>query len=85
LIDLVKPDVPRLLINMEPVALANNDFFFSNNGFDFSGEGCRDVFFQGKCDDAILQLATLLGWKEELLALQTSQNQKIDEKWRLIN
>lgn len=34
------------------------------SGLDFSPEGgCRDVFFQGKCDDGCLELAKQLGWE----------------------
>jgi hypothetical protein len=34
-------------------------------GFDF--DACdRDVFHQGQCDAAVLQLAALLGWEQEL-------------------
>lgn len=48
----------------------------NETGFDFEGwtlskglgkEHIRDVFYEGKCDDGILELAKALGWEEELL------------------
>lgn len=47
----------------------------NENGFDFEGwtlpsdkgkEHIRDVFWEGKCDEGVIQLAKELGWEEEL-------------------
>lgn len=39
-------------------------------GFDFDA-GQRDCLFLGDCDEGVRQLASLLGWREELEAMIT--------------
>lgn len=60
LIEGPKSHVPRMLVNREKVGT------WRDGGFDFKRETSRDCFFQGDCDDGCLQLATALGWKEDL-------------------
>lgn len=59
----------------------------NETGFDFEGwtlgkgmgkEHIRDVFYQGKCDDAILELAKGAGWEKELLDKHASLIERID-------
>lgn len=81
LIDRVPETCPRLLINLEKVGEIGDDdgsFLsgltsrFREDGFDFAGRGfkdktrIRDVFFQGKADDGVRELARGCGWEEEL-------------------
>lgn len=71
IIDRVRPDCPRVLINMEAVGEAD-DFEpsgglfgrYRETGFDFDARsgGKRDVFFEGAADDGIRELAEHLGW-----------------------
>jgi NAD-dependent SIR2 family protein deacetylase len=56
--DLVSETCPRLLINREAVG-----------NLDFGEKNVRDAMYQGDCDDGVLELARLLGWSDELLAL----------------
>lgn len=83
LIDAVPDSCPRVLLNLERVAelaaySSGGGMRASMNetGFDFEGnthggqQKTRDVFWQGKADDAVRELATLLHWDEELTALK---------------
>lgn len=54
----VKSNCPRLLINKEKVG--------QMLGIKFGKESTRDVFCEGTCDDAFLELAKKLGWVEDL-------------------
>jgi len=60
---------PRLLINLERVG----DIGLSSNiGFDFDGkfqEYRRDAFYGGTCDEGVVKLAELCGFKDELLQI----------------
>lgn len=58
-------DVPRLLINNEVVGEA--DLFHPRRGFNFGEYNYRDVKAIGDCQQAVVQLADLLGWKDALL------------------
>ncbi|KAJ1965416.1 hypothetical protein IWQ62_002670 [Dispira parvispora] len=76
LIDRVPAKVPRLLINLERCG----DTGSVQTGFDFSGtrqKYRRDALYLGTCDSGCLRLADSLGWKDELLAMQSSANEKI--------
>jgi hypothetical protein len=81
LIDKVADDVPRLLINLEPVGEidefeTNSSSLFGGSyreeGFDFNGstrggkEYARDVKWLGEADKGVRNLARLLGWEDEL-------------------
>lgn len=59
----------------------------NESGFDFEGwtlpsnkgkEHIRDVFWEGKCDEGVLQLAKELGWEEELRNLHKKTCEKLD-------
>lgn len=58
--EMLNSRIPRLLLNRELVG-------------DFAAPGtdgnCRDVFYQGDCDDSVRKLCSLLGWEDELLEL----------------
>ncbi|UZJ54913.1 hypothetical protein CBS101457_004233 [Exobasidium rhododendri] len=63
----------------------------NESGFDFEGwtlsrgqgkEQIRDVFHEGRCDDAILELAEEVGWKEELLEKHRILVERIDAEGR---
>lgn len=74
LINRVRNTTPRLLINNEVVGLCDPQMalFGQRDGFRFDMENnYRDVSFIGDCQEGILQLADLLGWKEELVAMKT--------------
>lgn len=76
LVSKVRPEVPRVLINMEKVGERPNkhidgldDAFVGSffTGFGFRSEGnLRDVFIQGKCDDGVQMLADAMGMGDEL-------------------
>jgi NAD-dependent SIR2 family protein deacetylase len=65
---------PRVLLNREAVfiegePLGENDMprIGGDNGFRFErGDNYRDVLYKGDCDAACMELAGLLGWKDEL-------------------
>ncbi|CAG8626648.1 4323_t:CDS:2 [Funneliformis mosseae] len=68
LLDAVGSKTPRLLINLEKVGV----FGLQDMGFDFDGEHQkyrRDAFYRGTCDDGVMKLAELCGWKEALLQM----------------
>ncbi|CAG8460670.1 33713_t:CDS:2 [Gigaspora margarita] len=78
LIDYVSSDTPRLLINREKVAC-----YTPGMGFDFDGSFSsvrRDIFYGGSCDDGVLELAELLGWKDELQKLHKEGHEKLKKQ-----
>ncbi|CAG8800486.1 5439_t:CDS:2, partial [Racocetra fulgida] len=75
LIDYVRYNAPRLLINREK--------YGTGGGFDFDGISSparRDIFYGGSCDDGVLELAELLGWKEELQKLHKEGHEELKEQ-----
>jgi NAD+-dependent protein deacetylase sirtuin 2 len=78
IVDLVKPDIPRILINRDCVHRANylgklskGTFEISTDGFWFGKKelekhNYRDIFVQGDCDDVIKDICKELKWDEEL-------------------
>ena len=62
---MVGRDVPRVLINREAVG----SFEYSQK---VPEKNRRDVLALGDCDAQVLELAGLLGWKEELKALNAT-------------
>ena len=73
LINSVRPQVPRLLINIEEVGVR----FSSHNGFDFSGrfqKYRRDAFFKGTTDEGVQLFCKLMGsdWQSSLERLATA-------------
>lgn len=94
LIERVSDDCPRLLINLERVGEMASDLGdasgglmsrYAVSGFDFDGmlrggpAHARDVLFEGKCDDGVLQLAKECGWEDELLELRDEVWAKFDK------
>jgi len=63
LIDRVRPNTPRLLINKNCVGESQDD---GRTGFLFE-PGSWDVFHQSTCNEGCLRLAELLGLRDELL------------------
>uniref|UniRef100_A0A915PG97 Deacetylase sirtuin-type domain-containing protein n=1 Tax=Setaria digitata TaxID=48799 RepID=A0A915PG97_9BILA len=83
LVDKVKEDVPRLLINLTEAGLDMFSLFpyIFNSGLCYQDEdNYRDVFWRGKTDDGAWKLAELLGWKTELEELIKTELRKIDKK-----
>ncbi|KAJ1768933.1 NAD-dependent protein deacetylase sirtuin-2 [Coemansia sp. RSA 1843] len=79
LVNEVKSNVPRLLINRVRVGESSAP----NLGFDFDGKRSsrgsrgtrglhRDALILGDCDEACTLLADRLGWKDELLDLKST-------------
>ncbi|PRP83497.1 hypothetical protein PROFUN_04371 [Planoprotostelium fungivorum] len=71
LIDRVKPQTPRLLINREEVGKQSAGLerfgIISEKGFRFGmANNYRDVALLGDCQDGVYYLAKQLGWKDEL-------------------
>jgi NAD-dependent deacetylase sirtuin 2 len=69
LINMVKPDVPRVLINMEAVGdqvHKMGDFFSMAKGFDFNGpENTRDIALLGDLQKTVKELVNAVGWEKE--------------------
>ncbi|KAH9086491.1 hypothetical protein LEN26_020049 [Aphanomyces euteiches] len=63
LVTQVRPGVPRLVVNLEPVG--------DDLGVDCRVDSNRDAFVQADCDAGFLRLATELGWLEQLRALRS--------------
>lgn len=68
LVHKVKENVPRMLINREPVG-----------PFRFYQMDCcfRDVVYLGDCDEGVKKLCDLIGWRSELEELYTKGRQKL--------
>jgi len=60
--------IPQMLNSRTPRLLFNRELVgdFAPPGTDGNH---RDVFYEGDCDDSVRKLCTLLGWEDELLAL----------------
>jgi NAD-dependent deacetylase sirtuin 2 len=59
----VGPDVPRLLINREKVAVGRGGFKFDHK------TNTRDVFAGGDCQETVARFVRLLGWEGEFVEL----------------
>lgn len=60
IVDQVKDEVPKVLINLE-----NTDY----SGYDFvSKYNPERLFLKGKCDDVVTKICKDLGWSEEFKA-----------------
>ena len=70
LVHKVKENVPRFLINKEPVG-----------PFRFYQMDCcfRDVVLLGSCDDGVKKLCDMIGWREELEELYSKGRQKLEK------
>jgi NAD-dependent SIR2 family protein deacetylase len=60
--------IPQMLKSRTPRVLFNRELVgdFAPPGTDGNH---RDVFYEGDCDDSVRKLCSLLGWEDELLAL----------------
>lgn len=58
----VGKNCPRLIINGSPLS--------RSLAFDFNSRVPKDVFWQGDCEDGCVRLAELLGWSDNLFAIQ---------------
>ncbi len=47
-----------------------------SKGLNFKSETNRDVAILGNCDDGVMKLADALGWKDDLIKLQTDSQAK---------
>jgi NAD-dependent deacetylase sirtuin 2 len=86
LIDKVSETTPRLLINRDKVGEQEESRKkaasggFETAGFQFDDpENIRDVFAQGNCDDVVMKLVELMGWKEDFEAHRSDCAAKFDE------
>jgi NAD+-dependent protein deacetylase sirtuin 2 len=80
LVNLVPPECPRLLINLEEVGNANSVMAFLgfSSGLRFHrADNIRDVAWLGECDKGCLFMAEKLGWKRELENLITWEEEQI--------
>ncbi|VDN05432.1 unnamed protein product [Thelazia callipaeda] len=82
LLDAVKEEVPRLLINLTEVGRSiYSSYPHSRSGLCYGDEdNYRDVFWRGTTDDGAWKLAELLGWKQELEQLIKKEWDKIELK-----
>ncbi|CAH1165750.1 unnamed protein product [Phyllotreta striolata] len=81
LIDRVKDDVPRLLINREKAGQRSGvmSMLGMDGGLEFdSKNNRRDVCWLGDCDEGCLLLADKLGWGDELRLRVATEHKKID-------
>lgn len=68
--------VPRLMLNMTPAG----NFQYSINQPPF-----RDAFWQGPCDDGVLELARHLGWEDELKARHAEGHAQLKKAWGMLD
>ncbi|XP_078039377.1 sirtuin 2 isoform X2 [Augochlora pura] len=83
LVDRVRPNCPRLLINKEKVGMQDrlSRFLGLRQGFVFNtkdSSGGRDVAWLGDCDTGCRILAEKLGWGDELTELIKREHEKLD-------
>ncbi|XP_065057619.1 NAD-dependent protein deacetylase sirtuin-2-like [Rhopilema esculentum] len=78
LIDRVPKETPRLLINKEKCGMGG-----MFGGFDFDSQSVyRDVAHLSTCDDGCMELADLLGWKDDLKKLIAEGEIEYQEKFK---
>ncbi|KNC78300.1 hypothetical protein SARC_09263 [Sphaeroforma arctica JP610] len=85
-IDMVQDDCPRLMLNKETCGKSHPMMRMMGirSGFDFeSSENIRDVLKLCSCDDGILELADLLGWKDELVEMVAREQQALRRRWEI--
>eukprot|EP01119_Soliformovum_irregulare_P018061 TRINITY_DN5473_c0_g1_i3.p1 TRINITY_DN5473_c0_g1~~TRINITY_DN5473_c0_g1_i3.p1 ORF type:complete len:433 (+),score=93.38 TRINITY_DN5473_c0_g1_i3:116-1414(+) len=85
LISKVPPTTPRLFINNEKVSMYSPlDFFGPSGGFRFETPfNYRDVGAIGDCQEIILLMADLLGWRKELLRMKQVGDARVRQKMDL--
>nr|VZI44826.1 unnamed protein product [Spirometra erinaceieuropaei] len=92
LVNCTKSGVPRLYINREYSEGSNSGFLsfvmtwmvarFKRKPLRWGKPGNKtDVFVQKDADVAVLMLAELLGWKDELLKIQKTRNDELEEQF----
>lgn len=72
LVDYVKKDCPRLLINRDLVGEWQDHEDDPDNNY-------RDVAYLGSCDDGCIEMAELFGWKDELLLMIENDKIRLDK------
>ncbi|XP_034232545.1 NAD-dependent protein deacetylase sirtuin-2 isoform X4 [Thrips palmi] len=82
LVNKVKHDCPRLLINREKAGEGDRlmALLGMGGGMDFSDKSTRDVAWLGDCDDGCQLLADKLGWGDELRKLVKEEHERIDKE-----
>ncbi|XP_053979362.1 NAD-dependent protein deacetylase sirtuin-2 isoform X1 [Hylaeus volcanicus] len=83
LVDRVRPNCPRLLINKEKVGMQDrlSRLLGLRHGLVFdtrSSHGGRDVAWLGECDTGCQLLAEKLGWGDELTNLIKKEHERLD-------
>lgn len=69
--------VPRFLFNRESVSV------FTRINYEYAER--RDFQFLGDCDSAVLRLAKLIGWEEQLLTNHKLSHEELDKKKEQFN
>lgn len=70
LVNYVRPEVPRVLINREAVG-----------PFVRSSRDKRDSFWEGDADEGVRRLAEELGWTEEMEGMIDEGSEKLGKEW----
>ncbi|XP_017791708.1 PREDICTED: NAD-dependent protein deacetylase sirtuin-2 [Habropoda laboriosa] len=80
LVDRVRSDCPRLLINKEKVGMQDrlSRFLGLRQGLIFDERSGRDVAWIGACDAGCQLLADELGWGDELKDLIKKEHERLD-------
>ncbi|VDN14198.1 unnamed protein product [Dibothriocephalus latus] len=92
LVNCTKSGVPRLYINREYSEGSSSGFLsfvltwlvagFKRKPLKWGQPGNKtDVFVKSDADSAALQLAELLGWKDDLLKMQKTRNDELEEQF----
>ena len=77
LVNYVRPDVPRLLINREAVG----PFEPSSHSKSNQKGGGRDTFWEGDADEGVRRLVDQLGWSEELEVMIREGRGRLKKEW----
>nr|XP_034185859.1 NAD-dependent protein deacetylase Sirt2 isoform X3 [Osmia lignaria] len=80
LVDRVRPNCPRLLINKEKVGMQDrlSRLLGLRQGLIFDSRTGRDVAWLGDCDTGCQLLAEKLGWDEELKDLIKKEHERLE-------
>ena len=78
LINLVRSDTQRVLINLEKAGDHVGGFNFSDDP-----NTSRDILCLGKCDNIILKLSNECGWKQDLMNLYYNERQQKATEFKL--
>jgi len=82
LVNKVRDDCPRLLINREKAGEGDRlmALLGMGGGMDFSDKSTRDIAWLGDCDDGCQLMADKLGWGDELRDLVKQEHTRIDKE-----